>query len=178
VSSLALPSASVRRVDEATSGCTCGSPACPKAHPSRSPSGRQPIVVRGGSPLAYLACPLTVRGEEYRRVREQVREAQPDHELVDPRSLWRSDDAWRRAWPGQLAQLDLLIVAAPDGTIGAGVGRELFDALYHGVKVRVLGPDGLLHQLGDVALTFPTQPTRSVSEGLRIRPLPSSGPVA
>ena len=54
----------------------------------------------------------------------------PTAELADPAKLWTSNEAWLGEWPEVLTQLDLLALwAGEDGQLGAGVLRELADAV-------------------------------------------------
>ncbi len=62
----------------------------------------------------------------------------PEAEILESRALWHSNDHWRGAWPGLLPTVDALAVwPRPDGTIGAGVYREVQDAREHGIPVHI-----------------------------------------
>lgn len=82
----------------------------------------------------YVACPVTTYGTPPKAsALARLAEAFPGAEVVDPARLYASDADWLSTWPSVLGGLDaLVVVPAPDRSIGAGVLREVADALaYH-----------------------------------------------
>ena len=60
-------------------------------------------------------------------------------ELYDPARRYGSDEAWRRAWPRLLANLDGLVVfGTRSNVVGAGCLAEVADAHRCGVAVAML----------------------------------------
>lgn len=73
----------------------------------------------------------------------------PTAELADPAKLWTSNEAWLGEWPEVLTQLDLLALwAGEDGQLGAGVLRELADAVTARLPIVALDPEGRLCHFG------------------------------
>jgi hypothetical protein len=72
-------------------------------------------------------------------------------EVVDPEQIaWADDGAWTTEWPVILASLSGLVVFAfIDGTIGAGVAREIGDACDAALPIAVYDPGlGLVELAG------------------------------
>jgi len=110
-------------------------------------------ITRGS--LAYVAHPMTSYATPWAaRALAAVAAALPGVELIDPEAMgWRTNADWLAAWDEIVEAIDLLvIVAAADGSIGAGCLRELADALAVGVPVAVLGPQETLCALGGIEL--------------------------
>jgi len=107
------------------------------------------------SSLAYVAHPMTSYATPWAaRALAAIATALPGVELIDPEAMgWRTNADWLAAWDGIVEAIDVLvIVAAGDGSIGAGCLRELADALAVGVPVAVLGPEQTLCALGGLDL--------------------------
>jgi hypothetical protein len=97
------------------------------------------------SHVVYVASPVTAYGTPARNwalaaIRKQ---ASPDAVILDPAEMFCTNDEWLAEWPDIVRTLDeLVIVPAVDGTIGAGVLREIADALAFGVPVTLWRPRG------------------------------------
>jgi len=95
----------------------------------------------------YVASPVAAYGTPYRaRALAAIRrEVGPDAVAIDPAILFASNEDWLRTWPIVVRTLDaLVIVPGADRTIGAGVLREVSDALAYGVPVSLWAPPGRL----------------------------------
>ena len=98
----------------------------------------------------YAAHPLTSYGTPYEaRQLEALREHFPGADVLDPAAMFSSNEDWLAKWPEVLATLDALVLFADQaGHVGAGVLRELSDAIGAGLPVLVLGQDGQLYHFG------------------------------
>jgi hypothetical protein len=91
----------------------------------------------------YVASPVTAYDTPHRRrtlaaIREEVGAGAV---ILDPAVLYRSNGEWLAAWPGVVRSLDhLVIVPAADRTVGAGVLREVADALAYSVPISLWVP--------------------------------------
>lgn len=98
----------------------------------------------------YCARPMTCYGTDLdARQLARVAEAFPDAEVLDPASMFDTNEQWLAAWPEVLASLDLLVLwADEDGFVGAGVFREVVDAMAARVPVVALDHEGTLRTFG------------------------------
>ena len=98
----------------------------------------------------YAARPMTCYGTDLdRRQFARVADAFPDAEVLDPASMFDTNEQWLAAWPEVLASLDLLVLwADEDGFVGAGVLKELVDAIAARVPVVALDHEGTLRTFG------------------------------
>ena len=98
----------------------------------------------------YAAHPLTSYGTAYEaRQLTCLREHFPGADVLDPAAMFSSNGDWLAKWPEVLGTLDALAVFADHGGhIGAGVLRELSDAIGAGLPVLALGQDGQLYHFG------------------------------
>jgi hypothetical protein len=98
----------------------------------------------------YGARPVTAYGSDLdaRQLAALARHF-PEATVLDPAELFESNEEWLVEWPGILARLDLLAVwADTDSIIGAGVLKELSDAIGAFVPVVVLDRRGRLRCFG------------------------------
>ena len=98
----------------------------------------------------YCARPMTAyRTDLDRRQLARVAEHFPGAVVADPALMFESNEQWLSAWPEVLASLDLLVVwADADGFVGAGVLREVVDAIAARVPVVALDTLGKLRTVG------------------------------
>jgi hypothetical protein len=67
---------------------------------------------------------------------EAARAAFPGAEILEPKFMFDSSDAWRAAWRGILESLDVLVFFTDaNGMIGPGVAVEVRDAIRAGIDV-------------------------------------------
>ncbi|HXQ58436.1 MAG TPA: hypothetical protein VN799_00010 [Acidimicrobiales bacterium] len=95
----------------------------------------------------YVASPVTAYGTPHRgRALAGIRaEVGAGTVILDPAVLFTTDAEWLAEWPRLVRSLDMLvIVPAADRTVGAGVLREVSDALAHCVPVSLWAPPGRL----------------------------------
>lgn len=75
----------------------------------------------------------------------------PKATVLDPAELFESNEEWLAEWPGILDRLDLLVLwADADGMVGAGVLREVADAVAARLPVVCIDRHGLLRAFGGV----------------------------
>ena len=100
----------------------------------------------------YAARPMTCYSTDLdRRQLARVADAFPDAEVLDPASMFDTNEQWLAAWPEVLASLDLLVLWADEaGFIGAGVLKELTDAIAARVPVAALDREAKLRTIGGV----------------------------
>lgn len=105
--------------------------------------------------IVYLAAPLTTyRTKRYDRALTHVRKRFPRATILDARSAWTSTADWRARWPTVLPTLAAAVVIADgEGWIGAGVVKEVDDALAAGVPVWYLSEHGALYPWDAVTLS-------------------------
>lgn len=98
----------------------------------------------------YACHPMTAYGTDLeRRQLRALRRHFPRAELVDPSTLWSSNDEWLTDWPRVCTGLDVLAVFADEeGMIGAGCLLELADAISEGLPVVALDQAGELRHFG------------------------------
>ena len=91
----------------------------------------------GRAPRVYLAHPVTCYGTDHETACiEVLADLLPGVDLCDPAACFASSAEWLAAWPGLVGRLDGLVVFADtDGTVGAGVLREVADAVAFDVPV-------------------------------------------
>ncbi len=108
-------------------------------------------------PRCYVAHPMTIYGSQHEaQALRCLAQQLPGWELVNPAAMYDSDTAWLRSWPRLVRGLDLLVVVpAPDDTIGTGCIREVGDALRWQVPVLVLDHLGDLCELRGLLLLGP-----------------------
>jgi len=88
----------------------------------------------------------------FAHVRSSIRRVFPDVELVFGASSFHSNADWLERWPEVLGSIDGLVFASdPDGWIGAGVYKEVEDAVAAGIPVGCF--HGLLVTLDAVEIT-------------------------
>ncbi|MGH9068213.1 MAG: hypothetical protein ACRD0J_12125, partial [Acidimicrobiales bacterium] len=120
-----------------------------------------PPAIVASPPRVYMAHPVATYATPWARSsKAHLEELLPDCEVVDPEAQgWATDADWLRAWPALLDRLDaLVVVAAPDGALGAGCVAELVDAMARGLPVAGLDLiDGHLRRV--VGLTFEGRPS-------------------
>jgi len=107
------------------------------------------------APRIYAAHPMTCYGTTHARsCLDGIARALPACEIVDPEALaWTTNEAWLVGWREILGTLaGLVAFAAGDGTIGAGVLREIGDALNARVPVVAYSRGGGLMGLADFEL--------------------------
>ncbi len=105
------------------------------------------LVPRRGAAL-YLAAPLsTYNTPRYEWALLWLRTcAPPGVPIIHARDAFTSTADWRARWPAVLARLaGLVFIADEAGYIGAGVWREMGDALAHGLPVLYLDDRGDVH---------------------------------
>lgn len=93
----------------------------------------------------YLAHPVNTYATSWSRrgCTEAVRQLLPDADVLDPETMWTSDEEWLAEWPKIVRSLDLLVVFCDDAqTVGTGVLREIADAIAWDVAVLALDPEG------------------------------------
>jgi len=84
--------------------------------------------------------------------------ALPGAEIVDPAARYTTSAGWRRAWPRLLRTLDALVVlCAPDDTVGTSVLHELVDAVYAGLPIAVLDDRSALCECRGVVFLGPDE---------------------
>lgn len=92
----------------------------------------------------YVASSLpTFATDRYGRMVAHAAARFPRATILPARDSFRSNDDWRRSWPGVLDSLAAVAVFADaEGWIGFGVWTEVHDALRRGLPVYVLTDDG------------------------------------
>jgi hypothetical protein len=90
-------------------------------------------------PRIYVAHPVTTYGTLHEAAcLDALAELLPGSDLVDPATIWTTSAQWLDAWPAMVQTLaGLVVFAAVDGSVGAGVLREVADALAFGVPSAV-----------------------------------------
>lgn len=99
-------------------------------------------------PRLYYAHPLTAYGSTTEAMGlDRLAELLPGCQIVNPAGMFASATAWKRQWPRMLATLDGLVVHADGyGLVGAGVVREVMDAIVARLPLAALA-DGRLFEL-------------------------------
>jgi hypothetical protein len=95
----------------------------------------------------YLAAPLSARDdpEYYPTCRNLVTSAWPEAELVEGIRAFLGSMDWQRRFNMVLRSCDCLVfVARPDGSIGAGVVREVVEAVFWRLPVSLATSDRLI----------------------------------
>jgi hypothetical protein len=93
----------------------------------------------------YLCHPIATYGTGHARAgAARLGQLLPGATLVDPEDMgWPDDTVWLDTWAGLLDELAALVVLpAPDGTLGAGCLLEIVDAARVGIPLAVLDPAG------------------------------------
>lgn len=105
-------------------------------------------------PWVYVAHPVSTYGSAHaRRQFGAIGTLLPDATLINPATTFTSTAHWLAQWPELVLRLDAVIAfAAEDGTIGAGVARELLDAQVVGAGTAVLDEDTLRQWRGVLLL--------------------------
>lgn len=86
-----------------------------------------------------------------RRQFARMAEHFPEAELLDPAAMFTSNAGWLAAWPELVRTLDLLVVWAGEaGFVGAGVLREVADAIVARVPVVALDSRGKLRTFAGI----------------------------
>jgi hypothetical protein len=129
-------------------------PRSPSAHRTRGcrePSipARAPFELKEHtiSLKVYAVHPLTSYGAEHeRRQLEALRKHFPRADVLNPATMFNSDDEWLEGWRDVIDKLYVLAVFADEeGYIGAGCLLEITDAIACGVPIVALDQDGQLH---------------------------------
>jgi hypothetical protein len=126
-----------------------------------------------GDRLVYVAGPLSTYGSpkridaiaEIRRIMEPQGKA-----LCLPEDQFVDNEAWRLGWFDVCRQLHhLTVITADDGSIGAGVLREVSDALACYVPVSLYCGGGLFMPWGAVTITGVALPSPQVVATVGVR---------
>jgi len=73
----------------------------------------------------------------------------PDDLLLNPAEMFATSTEWLIAWPRLVRRLDAMVAfPATDGTVGAGVVKELLDAVVYRIPVAVLDGGALVELAG------------------------------
>ena len=84
----------------------------------------------------YAAHPMTCYGSPHEvACLDALRKLVPGV-LINPAEVFASSAEWLVSWPRLIRRLDAMVAfPASDGTVGAGVVRELLDAVVYGIPV-------------------------------------------
>ncbi len=122
----------------------------------------------------YFASPLPTYGTaRYDRILALVGATYPNEPVFEPRHLFAGHDDWRAQWPDIVRSIARLVFFAnDDGSLGAGVVRELHDARWHNVPIAFASDDGTLVSTYTLEFTSADDPARvafvvAQSEGAR-----------
>lgn len=98
--------------------------------------------------VIYLAAPVTLYcAPQYDRALRLLEDLGAGL-VISARERFPNCEAWLREFPQVLSQVDALVVAlGTDRVVGAGVVRELVEAVARGLPVHFLTPDGAFHRL-------------------------------
>jgi hypothetical protein len=115
-------------------------------------------------PRVYVAYPVTAYGSAHaRRQFRAIGALLPEATLIDPATAFTGNEHWLTRWPELVLSLDAVVAfAAADGTVGAGVARELFDAEATGVATAVFSGDELRGWRGIWLLPRPTRSPKHI----------------
>ena len=97
----------------------------------------------------YAAHPMTCYGSPHEvACLDALRKLVPGV-LINPAEVFASSAEWLVSWPRLIRRLDAMVAfPASDGTVGAGVVRELLDAVVYGIPVAVLDGTALVELAG------------------------------
>jgi len=110
----------------------------------------------------YLASPLPTYGTaRYDRILQLICAMYPNEQILEPRLLFASHEDWRARCPGVLGRVARVVFFAnDDGSLGAGVVRELHDARWHNVPIAFASDDGALMSTYTLEFTSADDPAR------------------
>ncbi len=108
-----------------------------------APGRRQSRYANTARSGIYLASPIpTYATVRYDRMSDLVQSRYPGETVLEARRLFTSSEDWRAQWPGIVARIARLVFFAnEDGSLGAGVMRELYDARWHNVPIEFITDD-------------------------------------
>lgn len=111
---------------------------------SLRPAASEPRIGARRRASVYLASPVSVmEAPRCDTALAIVNEALPNAAIVEHQREFFDTAAWLIRWPAMLRTLGAIVFfPAADGTIGAGVAREIMDGLARGIPVRFLDLDG------------------------------------